>query len=56
MVFGCKVGEHKGWAFVEAESGQKAIDSIIPKDDRPKAIAHEVSKFTEDEIKAAHHI
>ncbi len=52
--FGCRSGEHKGWAFVEADSKQKAIESVVPSFLRSKAAAHEVSKFTNEEVKAAH--
>jgi hypothetical protein len=52
--FGCKAGEHKGWAFVEADSKQKAIESIVPQNIRSKAVAHEVTKFTAEDVKAAH--
>ncbi len=52
--FGCKAGEHKSWAFVEETSKQKAIESVVPTFLRSKAIAHEVTKFTPEEVKAAH--
>lgn len=53
-VFGCKAGEHKSWSYVEADNKQKAIESVIPTFLRSKAIAHEVAKFTPEEVKAAH--
>jgi hypothetical protein len=54
VVFGCKAGEHKSWSYVEAGNKQKAIESVIPTSLRSKATAHEVGKFTPEEVKAAH--
>ncbi len=53
-VFGCNAGEHKSWAYVEVDSKQKAIESVVPTFLRSKAVAHEVTKFTPEEVKAAH--
>lgn len=52
--FGCKAGEHKSWAFVEAADKQKAIESVVPTFLRSRATAHEVAKFTPEEVKAYH--
>ncbi len=53
FAFGCKSGEHTGWAFVDADSEKKALE-IVPEFIRDKACAQEVSMFTPAEIKAAH--
>ncbi len=53
FAFGCKSGEHTGWAYVDADSKKEALD-IVPEFIKNKARAHEVSMFTSDEIKAAH--
>lgn len=53
-VFGCNAGEHKSWAYVEADNKQKAIESVVPTLIRSKAVAHEVTKLTPEEVKAAH--
>ncbi len=53
FAFGCKSGEHTGWAYVDADNEKKALE-IVPEFIRDKACAHEVSMFTPEEIKAAH--
>ncbi len=53
FVFGCKSGEHTGWAYKDADSSEEALE-IVPEFLRDKACAHEVGKFTPGEIKAAH--
>jgi hypothetical protein len=54
VVFACKTGEHRSWAYVEADNSKAAIESIIPKFLRPNAVAHEVNKFTAEEIESFH--
>ncbi len=53
FAFGCKSGEHTGWAYMDADSEKEALE-IVPEFLRDKARAHEVSMFTPEEIKAAH--
>ncbi len=53
FAFGCKSGEHTGWAYVDADDKKEALE-IVPEFIKNKARAHEVSMFTSDEIKAAH--
>lgn len=53
FVFGCKTGEHTGWAYVKADSKEKALENV-PEFLRAKASVHEARKFTEEEIRAAH--
>ncbi len=53
FAFGCKAGEHTGWAYIDADNEKKALE-IVPDFLRGKACAHEVSMITSDEIKAAH--
>ena len=53
FVFGCKSGEHIAWAYIDADSEEEALE-IVPESLRDKVCLHEVSKFTPDEIKAAH--
>lgn len=53
-VFGCKSGEHNAWAYVEADSAEEALEENVPSFLTDKAIVHEVSKFTPQEVKEAH--
>ena len=53
FAFGCKSGEHKGWAYVDADSEKEALE-IVPEFLRDKARAHEVRIFTPEEIRASH--
>ncbi len=53
FVFGCKSGEHTGWAYIDADSEKEALETV-PEFLRDKACAHEVSMFTPAEIRAAH--
>lgn len=53
FVFGCKAGEHTAWAYIDASSEEEALESV-PEFLRDAACVHEVSKFTAEEIKAAH--
>lgn len=53
FVFGCKSGDHTGWAYVDADSEEEALE-IVPEFIRDKACAYEVGKFTPEDIKAAH--
>ncbi|MFW5987333.1 MAG: hypothetical protein ACOCPU_03860 [Methanohalophilus sp.] len=51
--FGCMVGEHTGWAIVDAESESEALE-LVPSSIRSKARAVKVEKFTPEQIKAEH--
>ena len=53
FAFGCNAGEHTGWAYVDADSEEKALE-IVPEPLRDKACVHEVNIFTPGEIRAAH--
>ncbi|KCZ73649.1 hypothetical protein ANME2D_00721 [Candidatus Methanoperedens nitroreducens] len=53
FAFGCKSGEHTGWAYIDADSKEEAL-KIVPEFLRDKACIHEVSIFTPEEIRAAH--
>lgn len=53
MEFGCKAGEHIGWATVEASSEAEARDKV-PEFIRDKAHVVEVGKFTRDQIESFH--
>ncbi len=45
--WGCKDGEHTGWALVEADSHEQAM-MFVPAIIRPKARAIKVVKFYEE--------
>ncbi len=51
FAFGCKSGEHTGWAYEDANSEKEALE-LVPEFIRDKACAHEVSIFTEIGSKA----
>ena len=51
--FGCKDGIHTGWAVVEAES-ESAARKMVPAFVRSRARIVNVSKFTPQQIRAAH--
>ena len=53
IVWGCGKGVHTGWAYVDAKSKEDAL-AMIPESGRKSAKATEVSKFTPEQIKAAH--
>ena len=53
FVFACKAGEHTGWAYVEADDEDAALD-IVPESVRDKASVHEVEKLTMEQIKEFH--
>lgn len=53
FVFGCMEGEHTGWAYVEADSDDEALENV-PEFIRSNACAHKVGKFTPEQIKKAH--
>jgi hypothetical protein len=51
--FGCKAGDHTGYAIISATSEQEAL-KIVPADQREKARAVMLTKFTPAELKAIH--
>ncbi len=51
--FGCRTGEHTGWALLEAAS-ESAARNMLPAGERIRARVVKVSKFTPEQIKAAH--
>lgn len=51
--WGCMVGDHRGWAAVKAESETAARD-LLPVSQRDKAKIVKVTKFTPEQLKAAH--
>jgi hypothetical protein len=51
--FGCKAGDHTAYAIVTAKSEQEAL-KIVPDDQRDKARAIMLTKFTSEELKAIH--
>ena len=53
FVFACNSGEHTGWAYVDADSEDEALENV-PEFLRDKATAHEVEKFTAEQIKEIH--
>jgi len=53
FVWGCAQGEHTGWAYIEAES-EEDIMAMLPESVEEKVKITEVSKLTQDQIKAYH--
>ena len=51
--WGCKAGEHMGWAIVEAQDDRTAL-LLLPSTIRDDARAVQLNKFTEDEVRAFH--
>lgn len=51
--WGCNSGDHRGWAFVEADSEMDARD-MLPPSVREKAVVVEVVEFTEDQLREMH--
>lgn len=49
----CKSGDHRGWAFVMAESIDEVRD-MLPPSARSKSMIMEVVEFTPEEIRRAH--
>jgi hypothetical protein len=52
--FGCKAGDHTGYALVEANTGMDALNKYVPKFIQEKARIIEVGKFTPEMIKSFH--
>lgn len=53
FVWGCAQGEHKGFAYIEAES-KEAVTATIPKSLQGKIKVIEVNKLTPEQIKSFH--
>lgn len=51
--FGCKDGEHVGWAIVDVES-KFAAQELVPRILRPKARIVELCQFTPEQVRAFH--
>jgi len=51
--WGCKGGDHTGYAFVEAADSKAALAGL-PEANRATAKAVEVTKFTPDQLKKIH--
>lgn len=51
--WGCKDGEHCGWAIIEAENPGQAL-MVVPSIDRPQARAVKLTKFGTTDITTAH--
>ncbi len=51
--FGCKHGDHTGYARVEASSAEEAL-SIVPEEERSRARALPLDHFTEAQVRALH--
>ncbi len=53
MEWGCKSGDHSGYAFVEA-ADEKAAIAMLPEEGRANAKATKVTKFTPQMLKDIH--
>lgn len=51
--WGCKDGEHTGWAIIEAESKAEAL-MAVPSLARPSARVIQISKFSPDDVRGMH--
>jgi len=51
--WGCKDGEHCGWAIIEAENPKQAL-LVVPSSHRPQARAIMLTKFGTSDIGHAH--
>lgn len=51
--WGCKSGEHNGWAVIEADSGEEA-QMVVPPLVRGKARVLEVIRYDEEEAEKLH--
>lgn len=52
--FGCKSGDHTGYALVDASSNKDALNKYVPSFIQGKARIVEVGKFTPEMIKSFH--
>ena len=51
--WGCKDGEHCGWAIIEAENAKQAL-LVVPSFDRHLAKAVKLTKFSPEDVRSAH--
>ncbi len=51
--WGCGVGEHTGWAIIEADSAREAM-MVVPPLQRASAKAVKLNKFSPDDVKRMH--
>lgn len=51
--WGCKDGEHCGWAVIEADSASQAL-LVVPSLERGKAKAIKLTRFSPEEIRQMH--
>lgn len=52
--FGCKAGDHTGYALVDANTRNDVLNKYVPKFIEEKARIVEVGKFTPEMIKSFH--
>lgn len=52
--FGCKAGDHTGYALVDASTRNDALNKYVPNFIQEKARIVEVGKFTPEMIKSFH--
>ena len=52
--WGCKDGEHTGWAIIEASNKSEAI-LTVPTMQRNKARVIKLNRFSPEDIQALHH-
>jgi hypothetical protein len=52
--FGCKAGDHTGYALVDADTRNDALNKYVPNFIQQKARIVEVGKFTPEMIKSFH--
>lgn len=51
--WGCKDGDHCGWAVIEADNSKEAL-LVVPAFQRDRARAVKLVRFTPEEIKVMH--
>jgi len=51
--WGCKDGEHTGWAFIEADNKAEAM-LTVPTIQRRKARVFKLTRFDSEEVQAMH--
>ena len=51
--WGCKAGEHKGWAIIEAENEAEAL-LVVPSSLRPKARVVRLVRFSIEQVRGMH--
>ena len=52
--WGCKDGDHTGWAIIEAENAKEAL-MVVPPSQRQTARAVHLTKFLGEEVEKMHH-